>query len=135
VGNRVLNALIALELLNRLNNPAAGAVVIVGQRLHPVDTFGLLLDAEPGTWRHIAVPMGAEADTDIVLPRSGRIWHCFKGDILLPQRFSPQEIQNRKAQPFVYGRLANTCWSVRVINDLRLSGGFGRSVGGALIQP
>ena len=88
--------------LNRLNNPAAGAVIIVGQRLHQVDTFGLLLDAEPATWRHVAVPMEAEADTDIVLPKSGRTWHRVKGDIILPQRFSEQEIQNRKAQPFVW---------------------------------
>ena len=88
--------------LNRLNNPATGAVIVTGQRLHQMDTFGLLLEAEPATWRHVAVPMEAEADTDIVLPKSGRIWHRPKGDILLPQRFSPQEIQNRKAQPFVW---------------------------------
>lgn len=88
--------------LNRLNNPATGAVIVTGQRLHQMDTFGLLLEAEPATWRHVAVPMEAEADTDIVLPKSGRIWHRPKGDILLPQRFSTQEIQNRKAQPFIW---------------------------------
>jgi hypothetical protein len=42
------------------------------------------------------------------LPKSGRIWHRPKGDILLPQRFSPQEIQNRKAQPFVWRRKTNS---------------------------
>jgi hypothetical protein len=67
------NSWVHSVFLNRLNNPATGTVIVTGQRLHQMDTFGLLLEAEPATWRHVAVPI--EADTDIVLPKSGRICH------------------------------------------------------------
>jgi hypothetical protein len=41
------NSWVHSVFLNRLNNPATGTVIVTGQRLHQMDTFGLLLEAEP----------------------------------------------------------------------------------------
>ena len=50
-------------LLSRLNDKAAGAIVLVMQRLHEDDLAGHVLEA--GGWEHLCLPAIAEIDEEI----------------------------------------------------------------------
>jgi predicted phage terminase large subunit-like protein len=87
---------------NRLNDPSSGAIIGVMQRVHEQDTTGLLLEAQPNTWTHIVLPLEAESDSDITFPISGKVWHRQKGDILIPQRFSPKVVEQLRSTPMTW---------------------------------
>jgi predicted phage terminase large subunit-like protein len=68
-------------LASRLNDPKAGAIVLVMQRLHDDDLAGLVL--EQGGWTHLNLPAIAEADEDIQIAacayhrrRAGQLLHA-----------------------------------------------------------
>jgi len=70
-------------LLSRFNNPAAGRVVLIAQRLHEMDPAGYLLGK--GTCRHLNLPAIAEQEETIALGE-GRVHHRRIGEALCPER-------------------------------------------------
>ena len=81
-------------LASRLDNPARGAVVVVHQRLHENDLSGYLLSR--GGWRHISLPLVAEATTTYQLP-SGP-WVRRAGEPLVPEFWPPDVIRDTRAK-------------------------------------
>lgn len=82
----------------RLNDPASGAIVLIMQRLHELDPTGYLLAEEPGVWTHIRIPLEAEEDEIWTFPISGRVLLRTAGDILMPTRFTPAVVEERKGR-------------------------------------
>ena len=86
------------SLRSRLNEPATGAIVVIMQRLHELDPTGFLLEQEPGLWTPVCIPLEAEADEIWTFPISGRIVQRRAGDILMPERFTPAVVEERKGR-------------------------------------
>jgi predicted phage terminase large subunit-like protein len=76
----------------RLNDPRAGARVIVAQRVHELDLSGHVL--EQGGWEHLCLPAEFEGKTFTSIgwedPRT------VEGELLWPERFGPTEIEALK---------------------------------------
>jgi predicted phage terminase large subunit-like protein len=89
-------------LRSRLNDPATGAIIMVMQRLHQLDPTGFLLQQEPGMWNHIRIPLEAEEDEIWTFPISGRIVQRKKGEILIPERFPPETVEQLRSRRLVY---------------------------------
>lgn len=77
-------------LRSRLNDPATGAIILIMQRLHELDTTGFLMESEPKEWMQVKIPLKAEADEEYVFPISGRVVVRKQGEILQPERFGPE---------------------------------------------
>jgi predicted phage terminase large subunit-like protein len=86
------------SLRSRLNEPAVGAIVLIMQRLHELDPAGFLLGQEPGVWTPVRIPLEAEEDETWTFPISGRVVQRKAGDILMPTRFTPPVVEERKAR-------------------------------------
>lgn len=82
-------------LASRLNNKAAGAIILVMQRLHQYDLTGMLLEA--GGWHELKLPAIASEDEIIPLPR-GRCHVRRAGDVLHPAHESREVLAVQKAQ-------------------------------------
>jgi predicted phage terminase large subunit-like protein len=80
----------------RLDNPAKGTMVIVGQRLHQDDPIGRILEKEADQWRYLAIPVIAEEDEHYDLG-NGRFHHRKTGDLLIPSRLPLDELERMKA--------------------------------------
>ncbi|UVC17884.1 phage terminase large subunit [Mesorhizobium onobrychidis] len=80
-------------LMSRFDNPAAGAVVLVMQRLHVDDLAGVLL--ETGGWEHLNLSAIAEQDERV---QTGlHRWNDRKfGDLLHPARLGHVELERLK---------------------------------------
>jgi predicted phage terminase large subunit-like protein len=89
-------------LRSRLNDPASGAIILVMQRLHELDPTGYLLEHEPGLWTHIRIPLEAEEDEKWVFPISGRIVERKAGEILMPERFTREAVEERRSKRLVF---------------------------------
>jgi predicted phage terminase large subunit-like protein len=83
-------------LSTRLNNPSAGAIVVIMQRLHTNDLTGHLL--ERGGWTLIRFPMEFERDNPDPLDQRKN-----EGDLLWPGRFTPDVIAAMKLNLGSYG--------------------------------
>ena len=85
----------------RLNNPKTDAMVTVMQRLHQKDISGHILE-DIGGWEHICIP--AEWDgkkrRTVLGPYDPR---TYKGELICPERFGPDEITRLKQQLGTYG--------------------------------
>jgi len=68
------------------------------QRLHELDPTGYLLEQELGVWTHIRIPLEAEQDETWTFPISGRVVHRRAGDILMPERFTPDTVEQLKGR-------------------------------------
>lgn len=77
----------------RLNDAKTGAIVVIMQRLHERDLTGHLLDAEPGQWTHLCLPMEFEKKHFAFYIRDPR---KEDGELLCAQRFGPNEVANAK---------------------------------------
>jgi len=86
---------------SRLNDPAKGAIVLIMQRLHELDPTGFLLQ-EDGIWTHIRIPLEAEEDETWTFPISGRVVYRKKGEILMPERFPPETVEQLRSRRLVY---------------------------------
>lgn len=89
-------------LRSRLNDPASGAIIVVMQRLHELDLTGYLLNQEPGVWTHVRIPLEAEDDEEWKFPISGKVVRRARGEILLPERFPPVVVEERRSCRLVY---------------------------------
>jgi predicted phage terminase large subunit-like protein len=81
-------------IASRLDDPTRGAVIVVHQRLHEDDLTGHLL--RRGNWRHISLPLIAEEETTYHV--GGQLWIRRVGDVLLPERYPPQEIEKIRGE-------------------------------------
>lgn len=85
----------------RLNNPKTDAMVVVMQRLHELDVSGHILNDLTG-WEHICIPAewdGVSRKTSLgpYDPRKT------KGELICPDRFGKEEIENLKQILGAYG--------------------------------
>ncbi|MFB9980921.1 phage terminase large subunit [Mesorhizobium kowhaii] len=80
-------------LMSRFDNPAAGAVVLVMQRLHVDDLAGVLL--ETGGWEHLNLSAIAEED-ERIQTSEGRVHERKIGDLLHPERLGKLELEGLK---------------------------------------
>src|SRR5436853_730871 len=96
------NTWIDATLRSRLNDPAKGAIIVVMQRLHELDATGFLLEQEPGVWTHVRIPLVAEEDETWTFPISGRIVQRKAGDILMPERFTPEVVEQQQSRRLVF---------------------------------
>lgn len=87
---------------SRLNEPAIGAMVLIMQRLHELDPTGYLMQQEPGVWTLVRIPLEAEQDETWTFPISGRIVYRKKGEVLLPERFTPATVEQRKGRRLIW---------------------------------
>lgn len=81
------------EVIQRLNNQITGAVIVVMQRLHPMDLTGHLLTGSE-IWHHLNLPAIATHDESWKLG-DGFTWRRKKGDALNPARESIASLQQR----------------------------------------
>lgn len=77
-------------LLSRLDNPKRDAIVLVTQRLHVDDLFGLVI--EQGGWTTLELPAIAIKDQEIPIA-DGKVWMRPAGDILQPERVGEAELE------------------------------------------
>jgi predicted phage terminase large subunit-like protein len=89
-------------LRTRLNDPGTGAIVVIMQRLHEADLTGFLLETEAGQWTHLKIPLEAEEPENWRLPVSGKTEARSLGDVLQPERFTPDVVANLKARGLIY---------------------------------
>jgi len=89
-------------LRSRLNDPATGAIVVIMQRLHERDLTGFLLETEAGQWTHLKIPLEAEEPESWPFPASERIEARSLGDVLQPERFTPEVVANLKSRGLIY---------------------------------
>jgi len=89
-------------LRSRLNEPATGAIVLVMQRLHQLDPTGFALEHEPALWTPVRFPLEAEEDETWTFPISGRVVYRKKGEILMPERFPPETVEQLRSRRLVY---------------------------------
>lgn len=89
-------------LFNRQNDPKTGKIIVVMQRLHTDDLSGHLLDL--GGWEHVSFPMEAESATIIDFGRfKDRPIKRQAGELLHPERFGPDEVEEYKTTMGSYG--------------------------------
>lgn len=90
-------------LRQRLNDPANAAIIVIMQRLHELDTTGFVLQEDPeNIWQHIVLPLVAEKNEDWVFPISGRVVHRKKGEVLQPDRFTPDVVAEKERNRLVF---------------------------------
>lgn len=79
-------------LLNRLNDKAQGAIIIVMQRLHPEDIVGHVL--KKGDWDVLRLPAIAEGEECHLIesPLGRRFFRRRRGDALHPERESAESL-------------------------------------------
>ena len=82
-------------LSTRLDTPKTGAIVVVMQRLHEADLSARCLELE---YRHLCLPVEADAATDIVFPVSGLVVTREPGHLLWPAREGPTELALQRRQ-------------------------------------
>ena len=81
-------------LLSRLNDKAAGSIVLVMQRLHEDDLAGYLLEA--GGWEHLCLPAFAEIDEEIPT-EDGDLYRRRVGDLLHERREGRDVLEGLRA--------------------------------------
>src|ERR1700733_2838951 len=89
-------------LRTRLNDPASGAIILVMQRLHELDPTGFLLEQEPDIWTLVRVPLVAEEDGRWFFLISPRVVHRRCGEILQPERFKPNIVDQLRVNRLVF---------------------------------
>ena len=89
-------------LRTRLNDPRNSAIVVIMQRLHELDLTGFLLETEPGQWTHLKIPLEAEVHESWRFPVSERVHKRAPGEVLQPERFTPEVVEAIKKRAMVF---------------------------------
>ncbi len=82
-------------LLSRLNDPGAGPIILIQQRVHEGDLAGYLL--EQGGWEHLDLPSIAEEPNTIELGKRGVIKRDV-GHLLHPERLPLKLLDQRRSE-------------------------------------
>jgi predicted phage terminase large subunit-like protein len=114
-------------LMQRLNDPAESAIVVVAQRLHEADATGHLLTSQPEQWKHISLSLMADADEVWNFP-SGRVIRRLTNESLDPKRFPPRVIEQRRKNRMTWAsqdqqKPINAVGNLIRRSDLRYFGG------------
>lgn len=83
----------------RLNDPATGAIVVIMQRLHELDTTGHLLAGEEA-WEHLCLPLEHEPDHPHLCSDDAR---TEAGEPLWPERYTASVVAGAKQRLGSYG--------------------------------
>ena len=88
----------------RLNDPSTGAIVVIEQRTHHDDVTGWLLRNEPGQWTQVTIPLVQDQKeaVQVVFPASGHVMERLSGDVLQPERHTPEVIAARMVHRRTY---------------------------------
>jgi predicted phage terminase large subunit-like protein len=90
------NASYYSTVASRINNQNTGAIVVVGQRLHPEDLIGTLLRSAEG-WTALTFPAIAEREECIPIWRER--WHLRSvGDLLHPEQQNREYLEALRTQ-------------------------------------
>ncbi len=84
------------KLLSRLNDRKNGRVLVVAHRVHERDLSAHLMQKKK--WRHVLLPLVATRDQTYETP-SGN-WHRRKGELLRPDIYSPEDIDELRENSF-----------------------------------
>lgn len=86
------------SISQRLNDPGAGAIIVIMQRLHPLDLTGhIITNAEKGEWVHILFPQEFEPDHPMMNDHTRRLDPRSKfGELLWEDRFPAYYVRRRK---------------------------------------
>jgi predicted phage terminase large subunit-like protein len=84
-------------LLSRLNDRKNGRVLVIAHRVHEHDLSQHLL-LRKNKWRHVALPLVAITDDDF--ETCDGIWHRRKGELLRPESFSQEDIDDLRTAAF-----------------------------------
>lgn len=131
---RTANGWIDSTLRSRLNDPATGAIVLIMQRLHELDPAGYLLEQEPGVWTHVRIPLEADEEETWTFPISGRVVRRKVGDVLMPERFPPETVEQLKGRRLTWAgqyqqRPAPIGGNMIKRNEVRYYGGIDPTTG------
>ena len=86
------------SLSNRLNDKNNGCIIVIMQRLHSLDTSGILL--EQGGWEHLKLPLIAEQDEVL---KCGKIKVIRKeGELLHKERMGQEAVDRSKRELGAY---------------------------------
>jgi len=91
-------------LATRLDDAKTGTQILVMQRLHEEDVTGHFL--EQGGWEYVRLPMTAEKAETLSFPISQRTYERAEGELLIPERFGPEEVAELKKRLGSYGAAA-----------------------------
>lgn len=86
--------------LNRLNDQAKSAIVVIMQRLHEQDVSGAILKAGMG-FEHLCLPMEFEPERRCRTSIGFEDPRSYDGELLDPVRF-PREVVERDFKPYAY---------------------------------
>ena len=86
---------IQTSLMSRLDDPATGRIVMIGQRLHLDDPYGRAIDA--GGWEVLELPAIEWRNREVPLP-DGLIWERQPGDLLLPTRLTREVLDQKRRE-------------------------------------
>ena len=75
------------SMSTRLNNPATGCFVLIGQRIHQNDLFGHILERKNHNLTHLNLPMKYEGKNNCI-SSIGQDWRTEPDELLWPERFS-----------------------------------------------
>lgn len=81
--------------VGRRNDPVNYAIVVIQQRTHEHDISGYILK-EDKEFTTLILPTVAEEDETIIFPRSGKIIERKRGDLLHPERFGKEQVEEAK---------------------------------------
>ena len=81
--------------VGRRNDPVDYGIVVIQQRTHESDISGYILDEDPD-FVTLILPTVAEVDETIVFPKSGRTIERKEGDLLHPERFGQEQVDEAK---------------------------------------
>ena len=87
--------------LNRLNDQAKSAIVVIMQRLHAADISGVILSLKMG-YSHLCLPMEFEADRRCETVIGFRDPRSYDGELADPMRFPAEEVAKLKAEMGYY---------------------------------
>ncbi len=82
--------------IGRRNDPKNTAIIVIQQRTHDLDISGYILKEDAEEFTKVILPTVAEADETIVFPKSGRIVERKRGDLLHPDRFGQEQVEEAK---------------------------------------
>jgi predicted phage terminase large subunit-like protein len=81
---------------NRINDPAQGGRVVIGQRVHSQDLIGHLRE-QPG-WTELRLPEEFEADEPCQTPLPWQDPRQLEGELLRPERVGPEQVEQLQRQ-------------------------------------
>lgn len=93
------------SISQRLNDPMKGSIILIMQRIHPLDLCGhILANSEPGEWVHLMFAQEYEPDHPLMSDLMRKLDpRKTPGELLWPERFPRTYVNRRKKLMTVLG--------------------------------